>query len=173
MTPQPGTAAAAAALTFGELLDYVENETEQWHAWFRQHPEALDVKLELAMNHDVRGVLFHIFFVEIRYAERLLEKPESTAEALPKQSVDELFDIGAQARKQFREFMARASDAEWNKTISFQTLSRGSYSCTKRKSFAHTFLHGMRHWAQLATALREKGMKTDWSHDILFSKALQ
>jgi len=173
MTQQAGTATSAAALTVAELLDYVEDETEQWHAWFRQHPEALDVKLELAMMHDVRGVLFHIFLVELRYAERLLEKTESTPDALPKQTVDELFDIGARARKQFREFMARASDADWSKKISFQTLSRGMYTATKRKSFVHTFLHGMRHWAQLATALRERGMKTEWSHDILFNKALQ
>jgi len=172
MTVQPGMATAAAALTYEELLDHDEQETEQWHNWFLQHPEALDAKMELAMMHDVRGVLFHIFFVELRYAQRLLEQPESAPEALPKQTADELFAIAADARRQFREFMARATDADWNKAISFKTLSAGTISASKRKCFVHAFLHGMRHWAQLATALRQQGMKTDWGHDILFTKVM-
>jgi uncharacterized damage-inducible protein DinB len=38
--------------------------------------------------------------------------------------------------------------------------------------FAHAMLHGVRHWAQLATALREKGHGTDWGHDFLFSDVM-
>ncbi len=173
MTAQPGTAASAAALTYAELLNHDEQETEQWRAWFRAHPEALDKKIELAMNPDVRGVLFHIFVVELRYGERLLEQPETPNEALSKKTVDELFDIGAASRKKFREFMARASEADWNKVISFKTLSVGQMSATKRKCFVHALLHGMRHWAQLATVLRQQGSKADWHHDFMFSKAMQ
>ncbi|MGZ4839620.1 MAG: DinB family protein [Terriglobales bacterium] len=173
MTAQAETATATAARSYTELLNHDEQETGQWHEWFRRHPEALDAKMELAMMHDVRGVLFHIFLVELRYAERLLEQPETAPDALPKQTADELFGIAATARKKFREFMARATEADWNKAISFQTLSAGMISASKRKCFVHAFLHGMRHWAQLATALRQQGMKTDWGHDILFSKAMQ
>ena len=125
------------------------------------------------MQHEVRGVLFHIFVVELRYGERLLEQPETPNEALAKGSVDELFAIGATARNKFREFMARATDADWSKTISFQTLSAGTISASKRKCFVHAVLHGMRHWAQLATALRQQGTKAEWHHDFMFSKAMQ
>jgi uncharacterized damage-inducible protein DinB len=38
--------------------------------------------------------------------------------------------------------------------------------------FAHAMLHGVRHWAQLATALREAGHGTDWGHDFLFSDVM-
>jgi uncharacterized damage-inducible protein DinB len=34
-------------------------------------------------------------------------------------------------------------------------------------------MHGIRHWAQLATLLRQAGYKTDWSHDLLMSDALE
>ncbi len=163
----------SAALTYGELLSHDEEETQRWHEWFRAHPQVLDMKMDLAMQHDVRGVLFHIFVVELRYGERLLQQPETPNEALPKRTVDELFGIAAEAHKKFREFMARASDADWNKVISFKTLSVGQMSATKRKCFVHALLHGMRHWAQLATALREQGTKADWHHDFMFSKAMQ
>jgi uncharacterized damage-inducible protein DinB len=173
MTAQSCTATAAAALTYAELLNHDEQETEQWHEWFRAHPDALDIKMELAMQHDVRGVLFHIFLVDLRYGDRLLEQPEATAESLAKGTVDELFAIGATARKKFREFMARATEADWNKAISFKTLSAGTITASKRKCFVHALLHGMRHWAQLATALRQQGTKADWHHDFMFTKAMQ
>lgn len=173
MTPKAGTVTESAALTYAELLNHDEQETRQWHDWFRRHPGALDIKMELAMQHDVRGVLLHIFVVELRYGERLLEQPETLNEALPKQTVDELFGIGATARKKFREFMARATDADWNKTISFKTLSIGQMSASKRKCFVHALLHGMRHWAQLATALRQQGTKAEWHHDFMFTKAME
>jgi uncharacterized damage-inducible protein DinB len=173
MTTKAGTVAESAALTYAELLNHDEQETEQWHKWFRAHPEALDAKMELAMMRDVRGVLFHIFVVELRYGERLLEQPETPNEALPKGSVDELFGIGAKAREKFREFIVRATDADWNKTISFKTLSVGQMSASKRKCFVHALLHGMRHWAQLATALRQRGSQAEWHHDFMFSKAME
>ena len=171
MTPDP--AKAPAALTYAELLNADEQETEQWRAWFRAHPEALDTKMELAMMHDVRGVLFHIFAVELRYAERLQEAAETPYENLPKGSVDEIFGIGAQARKKFRVFMAGATETDWNKVISFKTLSIGQFSASKRKCFVHALLHGMRHWAQLATALRLAGTKAEWHHDFMFTKAME
>ncbi len=162
----------SAALTYDELLDHDEQETENWREWFRAHPAVLDQKIELAMMHDVRGVLFHIFVVELHYGERLLEQPEVPNDSLRKQTVDELFDIGAAARKKFREFMARAGEADWRKTITFKTLSIGQMSASKRKCFVHALLHGMRHWAQLATVLRQQGSKADWHHDFMFSKAM-
>jgi uncharacterized damage-inducible protein DinB len=69
--------------------------------------------------------------------------------------------------------MARATDADWNKTISFKTLSVGQMSASKRKCFVHALLHGMRHWAQLATALRQRGSQAEWHHDFMFTKAME
>ena len=42
-----------------------------------------------------------------------------------------------------------------------------------RKIVVHLLLHGVRHWAQLATTLRQQGHATDWPHDILMSDALE
>ncbi len=37
----------------------------------------------------------------------------------------------------------------------------------------HAVVHAIRHWAQLATLLRQQGYKTDWQHDVLFSDAIR
>jgi uncharacterized damage-inducible protein DinB len=37
----------------------------------------------------------------------------------------------------------------------------------------HALLHGVRHWAQLSTYLRQKGYKQDWQHDFIFSGVMR
>jgi hypothetical protein len=39
--------------------------------------------------------------------------------------------------------------------------------------FAHALFHSMRHWAQLATTLRQNGLKQDWQHDFIFTKVME
>jgi uncharacterized damage-inducible protein DinB len=36
-----------------------------------------------------------------------------------------------------------------------------------KKIFIHSLLHGVRHWAQLSTHLRQKGYRQDWMHDFI------
>jgi uncharacterized damage-inducible protein DinB len=56
--------------------------------------------------------------------------------------------------------------------LEFQTLTAGTQKASARKVILHAMLHGLRHWAQLATIVREHGHATDWFHDILMSDAL-
>jgi hypothetical protein len=44
---------------------------------------------------------------------------------------------------------------------------------SKRKMIVQALTHSIRHWAQLATSLRQQGMKQDWIHDFLMSKAME
>ncbi len=61
-----------AGLTFDELLRHNEEETEHWHAWFGQNSGALDATVDVADTKDVRGMLLHIFAVELLYTERMM-----------------------------------------------------------------------------------------------------
>jgi len=165
--------AATAELSFAEMLDANEHETAKWKNWFEHQPaELLDLPLSIAMAKNVREFLLHIFAVELRYAERLTGSPVTEYEALPTGSVSELFATGEKARTLFREYFSRATDADLATVMDFPTRTAGMVRASKRKMFAHAMLHGVRHWAQLATALREKGHGTDWPHDFLFSDVL-
>ncbi|MGZ7077674.1 MAG: hypothetical protein ACXVJL_16880, partial [Candidatus Angelobacter sp.] len=62
-------------LSFGELLDYSAEESNQWRDFFKQHPAALDVPCDIAGTKTVREVVLHITAVQMRYAERLLNMP--------------------------------------------------------------------------------------------------
>jgi uncharacterized damage-inducible protein DinB len=165
---------AAAGITFDELLLHNEEETERWHEFFRRHPEALDIRIDIAQSEDVRAMLVHIMAVDLLYTERIqgITRANVSLSDFPSGSVDELFSTGAKARAAFRELLARYSEAEWNEVVEFGTKTSGMLRGSRRKMFAHTMFHSMRHWAQLATALRQHGLKQDWQHDFIFTKVI-
>ena len=165
--------ATTAEFSFAEMLEANERETGKWQDWFERQPAGLlDLPLSIAMAKDVREFLLHIFAVELRYAERLTGLAITEYESIPSGSVHELFAIGEKARAFYRRYLAGATDADLAAVQEFPTRTAGVLRASKRKMFAHAMLHGIRHWAQPATALREQGYGTDWGHDFLFSDVM-
>lgn len=164
-----------SALTFEQLLDANEVEALRWQRWFERQPTAvLDLPIDIAGAGTVRNLLLHIFAVELRYAERILEFSETTPyESLPTGSLEDLFGIGTKAREMYREFLGKTCAEDEACMLEFMTRTAGMLKASKRKIFIHAMLHGVRHWAQLATALRSAGYKTDWPHDFLYSTVME
>lgn len=165
----------AAEIRFEELLNYNEEETERWRQCFIEHPEALELKLDLARCETTRETLFHIFACEAWYADCLESRAfadPARFEKIPRGTVEELFAVAAEARDKFRKFIACATEADWAITVPFPEGPWGKLCPTLRKALAHTMVHSIRHWAQLATALRKQGLTQEWGHDLLFTKAL-
>lgn len=166
--------ASRAQLTFAELLSANEGETAKWRKWFEeQPPEVLDVPIRIALAKDVREFLLHIFAVELRYAERLQGLPITDYEKLPARSVADLFGIGERARGMYGDYLATATDEDLAIVMEFPTRTAGVVRASKRKMYLHALLHGIRHWAQLATALREAGHPTNWGKDFLYSDVME
>lgn len=159
-----------SGLSISELLQYVNDETAGWREFFPANPAALDVPVSIAGTKSVRDMLLHIFAVELRYAERLSDVAEVTPyERHTGKSAEELFAIGEQGRGMLAEYLAKANDLD--RVLTFPTLTSGTLSASKRKIVIHMLLHGVRHWAQLATALREAGFATG-KHDFIFSNVM-
>ena len=175
MTHTGAQTKAAAGISFDELLRHNEEETEHWHEFFRQHADALDLTIDMAQSEDVRAMLVHIMAVELLYTERIqgITREKVSLSDFPSGSVDELFSTGARARAAFRSMLARYTDAEWNEVVEFGTRTSGGLRASRRKMFAHTMFHSMRHWAQLATTLRQNDLKQDWQHDFIFSNVIE
>jgi len=162
----------APALTLRELLDYTRDETEHWHHWLAARPpQVLELPVGEGRTATVRGLVHHIIVVERRYTDRLRGEPITTYESVPSHSLDALFGVFTDTRQRLDEWLASATDADLARQLEFQTLSAGTLSASARKIVVHLVLHGVRHWAQLATALRQQGHATDWPHDILMSDA--
>lgn len=166
--------ASLAQISFAELLAANETETQKWLLWFNEQPAALlDVPLSIALAKNVREFLLHIFAVELRYAERLTGSPVTEYETLPSGSVAELFAIGDRARVKYRNYLANLTDEDLAVVMEFPMRTAGVIRASKRKMYVHALQHSVRHWAQLATALREAGYPTNWGKDFLYSDVME
>jgi uncharacterized damage-inducible protein DinB len=144
-------------------------EQHRWHEWFDAHPNAWPVPFATGRMATIGGVVQHIFAVELRYAERLLDREVTAWERFRQTTIEDVFELGDDARAQLLHFLTASPEAELHRTLSFQTLTAGPVSATKHKIASNIFLHGMRHWAQIATVLRQKGFTDQWPHDMLLT----
>jgi uncharacterized damage-inducible protein DinB len=156
-------------IPFAMLLAYRDAETARWREWLERHPAALDVPIGVDRTATVHGLIIHILAVELRYSERLLGRRVTGYEELEPSTIAEVFAIGERARALIHEFLARAGDGEMREILEFQTLTAGTVRATRYKITANLVNHGVRHWAQIATVLRQHGFADQWPHDFLLS----
>jgi uncharacterized damage-inducible protein DinB len=162
-------AGSRCALSFETLLEHTSTEQHRWHDWFLEHPGAWPVPFATGRMATIGGVVMHIFAVELRYSQRLLDQEVTDWEDFRQTSVEAVFEVGDNARAQLVQFLTTAPEAELDRMLTFQTLSAGLISATKHKIASNLFLHGIRHWGQVATVLRQNGFADQWGHDLLLS----
>jgi uncharacterized damage-inducible protein DinB len=162
-------AADRCALRYDTLLELTSTEHHRWHDWFIERPQAWAVPFATGRMATIGGVVMHIFGVELRYAQRLLDEEVTQWEDFRQTSIEDVFELGDLARGQLVHFLTTAPEAELDRVLNFQTLTAGLVSASKYKIASNVFLHGIRHWAQVATVLRQNGFGDQWSHDMLLS----
>ena len=155
-----------AGIQFEELLAYTEEESHRWKQFFVTHPQALDLPLDIAGS--VRELVRHIFAVELFFAS-LVTGEKADPNPPPATTLNEMFAVGEKATSMYRDFFVQATPEQWAEKIE---LSRIGLKASRRKMVVQALTHSMRHWAQIATFLRQQGFKQDWNHDFLLSNAM-
>ena len=155
------------ALSGEELLAWLERTSTGWRRLIAEHPQVLAFPCDVRETSSVAGLLQHIVAVELRYAQRLHGLPESPYEDVLMSSGEELYDTHGRAMALMRELLSREG-VHWEELIEFQTRSSGSVRVTRRVVLVHLFMHSIRHYAQLATLVRQHGVEPDWSMDYLY-----
>ena len=163
------TAINRCALPYRVLLEITSREHHHWRDWFVEHPKAWAVPFATGRMATVGGVVLHIFAVELRYTQRLLDQEVTSWEGFRQTSIEDVFELGDNARAQLVQFLTTAPEAELDRVLTFQTLTAGLVSASKHKIASNIFLHDIRHWGQIATVLRQNGFADQWSHDMLLS----
>ncbi|HEX6880334.1 MAG TPA: DinB family protein [Terriglobales bacterium] len=159
----------SASIEFRTLLAYNHGETERWHAFFVQHPEALDVEVGGKMP-KVRNLVAHIFEVESFFSSALqTDTPEYAS--LNADSLEDMFAAHETAHAAISAFLETATEDDLQKQHSFPR--RPEHKFSGRKLLIQVMYHGVNHWGQVAMLLRRAGIETGPPHDIIISKALQ
>lgn len=163
------TAINRCALTYKTLLELTSTEHHRWRDWFIEHPKAWGVPFATGRMATIGGVVHHVFGVELRYAQRLLDQDVTSWEELRQTSIEDVFELGDHARGQLVHFLTTAPEKELDRVLTFQTLTAGVVTASKYKIASNIFLHDIRHWGQIATVLRGNGFADQWAHDMLLS----
>jgi uncharacterized damage-inducible protein DinB len=163
--------ADAPGISFEELLDYQQEQTEQWRDYFLKRPHLL--KVDTSPTWTIGDLLFHSFAAEYRIAQRLLGEIMMQDVDFTRGNVSDLFSIAEMAQIKFREYLAKATAEEMSEVKAFPSPTLGEFHASPKKLLMHGIVHSIRHWAQVARALRESGQRPDFSHDVLFSKRLR
>ncbi|HXI22208.1 MAG TPA: DinB family protein [Gemmatimonadales bacterium] len=159
------------SLPIDHLVDYTDWQRATWHAWF-QNNEASALAASTGPNGDGRfttvgALVRHIFSAELRYVERIRGTELTDAAAIPTTEGAQLFALGARGRLQLRTLLATYRVEAWDTPIDIPLLSK-TVRLTPRKILLHVVTHEIRHWAQVATLLRQEGWKVP-PQDLLFS----
>ena len=163
-------------LSCDELLRYTNDEREKWRRWLQSHPEAMDVVLQPGGRFPTAGKLIdHIFLIERCHLQRLTGDPVSQSTGLTGNNAPPLFDYGASVRRELEQFAELvdgpdSDEANEPRPITFQ---EGMVTMSPRKVLFHILIHEIRHWAQVALAVRQAGFEPPGAHDLIDSRALR
>ncbi len=163
----------ALDLSCDELLRYTNDEREKWRRWFQSHPEAMDAPLQPGGRFPTVGKLIdHVFVVERRHLQRLTGDPVSESSGLTGNNAPPLFDYGASVRRELEQFAGLIDEDEANEPRTFVVRDQ-PVTMSARKLLFHIVIHEIRHWAQIALAVRLAGFEPPGDHDLFNSRALR
>jgi uncharacterized damage-inducible protein DinB len=154
------------ALSGEELVSWVEKTTTGWRDLLAQYPVILNLPCDVRETKSVAELFQHIVAVELRYAERLSSLPETSYGNIPFASSPEIFAAHDRAMALLRE-LGKAPRFDWEQEVEFTTRSAGALRASRRTVFVHLLMHSIRHYAQLATLVRQHGIKPGWQMDYL------
>ena len=152
-----------------EILAWNEKTAQGWQKLLTDHPELLTQPCDIAGTKSVAELLQHIVAVELRYAERLAGLPASDYATIPFDSVESIYATHNRAVALFQQVFT--SDINWTEPMEFPTRTMGPLRSNRKTILFHALLHGIRHYAQLASLVRQCGVKPDWQMDYLLMHA--
>jgi uncharacterized damage-inducible protein DinB len=154
-------------LSADELLAWSDTTAEHWKRLIEAHPEALQLPCDVAGVRTAGELLQHIVAAELRLAERLHGAATVTPpEEISYDSAEAIYRTHDRASSLFRQLLADKG-YDWSEKLEF-TARMGKIAAPRKVILFHALLHGIRHYAQLATVMRQNGIKPDWPMDYLF-----
>ena len=152
------------------LMSYSDHERMKWKAWL-----AADTATRLAIPFQtgarfptVGSLLHHVFWVEERHLSRLEGHPLPDTE-ISQDDLSALFEFGDRVRANFRQFVTTIDEQRFCEPITFSLRGGPMITVLRRKLATHILLHEIRHFAQIAYAVRVAGHEPPGEHDYFFA----
>lgn len=164
----------SVGISLEELLAWNDEAAGYWYEHLDLNAPLLEVKCDIGGARNVQELIRHVWLVELRWGQRLAGLPQLSKEAAPAGPLAALFNLHRESVEIFRNLLA-APEQSWNEPYVFDLaqIPENLRTPSRRKVAAHALLHSQRHYAQLATLVRQAGFPVRVGGDLLFSPALR
>jgi uncharacterized damage-inducible protein DinB len=152
------------------LMSYSDHERMKWKAWLATDPGTrLAIPFQTGARFPTVGsLLHHVFWVEERHLSRLEGHPLPDTD-IPQDDLPALFEFGDRVRAHFRQFVTTIDEKRFCEPITFSLRGGPMITVLRRKLVTHILLHEIRHFAQIAYAVRVAGHEPPGEHDYFFA----
>ena len=166
----------SVGISLEELLAWNDQAAGYWYEHFDINPSLLEGPCDIGGTRNVQEFVRHIWLVELRWGQRLAGLPVLSKEAAPSGPLEALFNLHREAMEVFRNLLG-APEQTWNDVYKIELggmhIPDDLGQPSRRKVAAHALFHSQRHYAQLATLVRQAGLPARVGGDLLFSPALR
>jgi uncharacterized damage-inducible protein DinB len=164
----------SVGITLDELLVWNREASGFWNDCLGKNPAVLGLPCGIGGAADVQQFVRHVWGAELRWSQRLAGLPVIDKDAVPSGPLEALFALHVQAQEIFRGLLS-APDESWEQpyVLDFAWVPQEARTMSRRKIALHALIHSHRHWAQLATLVRNAGFSSGFKGDLIFSHAMQ
>jgi hypothetical protein len=161
------------AITLEELLAWSQEASHFWKAHLNANPSLLELPCGIGGSTNVQEFVRHIWGVDLLWAQRAAGLPVIDRKTIPAGPLDLLYGLHLSAVEIFRTLLDDPAH-NWEEafTLDHPSVPPEMRAFSHRKLLGHALLHSQRHWAQLATLVRNAGFPSGYKGDLLFSQAL-
>ncbi len=149
-----------------DLLTWNDTSARRWRDFTSANPALLALPCDIRDSGTAAHLLQHIVAVELRYAQRLAGQPETDYANVPCDTAEEIFQTHQRALDMLQLLLADPA-YDWNAEIEFNTITAGRLRASRQTVLVHALMHSIRHYAQLATLVRQHGFQPGWPMDFL------
>jgi len=152
-----------------KLIAWNDDTARKFRDFVCLNPVVFSLPSDIRSDGTVAGTLQHVVYFELRFANLIAGFAKKPLEEIPKDSIDAIYETHAHATTIIRQLLSDAT-FDWSQEMVFEVPNLGPVNATRESFLIHLLMHSVRHYAQLATVVRQAGYPLTWRMDYLFSE---
>ncbi len=153
-----------------KLITWNDKTAQNFHDFVQENPTIFSLPLDIRSSETIVSTLQHIVYLELRFANLIAGVAKTPLEDIPKDSIEALHAIHTRAMAIVRQLLCDPA-FDWSQELAFEIPNLGRLDASRETFLVYLTMHSIRHYAQLATIVRQAGFEPNWRMDYLFTEA--
>ena len=153
-----------------KLITCNDETAQKFHDFVQANLTIFSLSSDIRSSETIAGTLQHIVYLELRFANLIAGLGKTPLEDIPKHSIEALHATHTHAIALVRQLLSDPA-FDWSQDLTFDIPNLGRLEASRETFLVHLTMHSIRHYAQLATIVRQAGFEPNWPMDYLFTQA--